>query len=83
MRLPAMKQFDHTELFIRKLEDTHVPLGRQEALDPFDMNICIFPAGAVPHIDTELEHLEPVGQQLFTEKRIGFPVFFGVRRQVK
>ena len=58
----AVKQLNHPKLLIGKLKYSYMSLGGQDAFYPLNMYIGIFPAGAVPHINTELEHLEPIVQ---------------------
>jgi hypothetical protein len=82
-RVFAVKQFYHPELLIRKLENAYMPFGREKAFHPFNMHIRILAAGAMAHINTELEHLETIRQQLLPENGVGFPVFFGFCREVK
>jgi hypothetical protein len=60
-----------------------MPFIRQDFFDPFYMDIGIFPAAAVPHIHGELEHLETVSQDVFTEFGIDFTLCLGFRRQIK
>ena len=56
---------------------------RQDGFYPVNMNIRIFPAGAVTQVNAELEHIKAVGHYVLAEPGIYLPVLFGFCRQVK
>src|SRR5690606_28428606 len=67
----------------RYLHNTDLSLLGQIHLGPPNMYIGIFPTRTKPEINAELEHLESIVQQFFTEKSGRFTVFPGFGREVK
>ena len=79
----TMKKLYHPKLLVRYLHNTDLALLRQVKFCPLNMYIGIFPTGAKPEINTELEHLKSVVQQLFTKERCRFPILLGFGREIK
>ena len=77
------KKFNFPELFVGNAENSNLPKFGQKRFHPPDMHIRVLLAGAMPHINGELEHSEPVLHQLLSEIRRGLPLLFGLCRQIK
>jgi len=79
----TVKNFHHAELFIGDAHNTDVPFFGKDLFDSDNMNVRIFPAVAVTHINGKLEHLEAVFQDVFTELRVDLTLCLGFRRKVE
>jgi hypothetical protein len=47
------------------------------------MHIGVFPAGAMPHVYAELEHIEAIRHNIFAKFRVQLLILFGFGWQVK
>lgn len=56
----AMKYLHHPKLLIRDTHNAYMPMLWQYFFHPLYMHFGIFPAGAMPHVNTELEHLKSI-----------------------
>jgi hypothetical protein len=81
--LLAPEKFHQPELFVGKGEYYDLSFGRKKGFYPSYMDVCIFAAAAMPHINAVLHHGETVLEQSFPEQGVLSPVFFGVGRQIK
>lgn len=79
----TLEYLHHSELLVGDAHDAHVALGRQARLRPFYMDLCVFPAAAMPHVNAELEHLEAVVEHFFAEHGIILPVLLCFRRKIE
>ena len=73
------KEFDFGELLVGDGEAAHLSVLGQGCLDALEVHGGIFAAGAVAHVDGELEHGEAVAQQVFAEVggSLAFPFGLG------
>jgi hypothetical protein len=79
----TVKDLHHTELLIGYAHNADMSFFRQDMLDPQNMNIGIFAAATVTHVNGELKHLKSIFHNVFTELSVYFTLQFGFRRQVK
>jgi len=73
----------HAKLLVCNAQDTDMPFAGQYLLDPPDVDIRILLAAAVPQVQAELEHLEPVRQHILAKMGIVLPVLLGLGRQIE
>lgn len=81
--IPSAKNLHHSELFIG---DTHYPnisFRRQDLFYSLNMHLGILPAGAMPQVNAELKHLEPIRYNILPEPSIDLPVLFGFCRKIE
>jgi hypothetical protein len=81
--LSSPEYFHHPKLFIGHAHNAYMSFWGQNFLYPFNMNIGIFPAAAMPYVHAELEHAKPVSHDLLAEFGVILPVLFGFSRQIK
>lgn len=81
--LPAMKNLDFPELFVRDAYNADVTRLRQKRLYPLDMHVRVLATGTMTHVDGELEHREPVFQYLLPEVGVGFALLLRLDRQIE
>lgn len=81
--LPAMKNLDFPELFVRDAYNADVTRLRQKRLYPLDMHVRVLATGTMTHVDGELEHREPVFQYLLPEVGVGFALLLRLGRQIE
>jgi len=79
----AYIEFDVGELFVGNGEAAHLSVLGQERADSFEVDFGVLAAGAVAHVDGELEHGETVGQEVLSEVGGGFAFLFGVGGEVE
>jgi hypothetical protein len=82
-KVMSTEDFHHSELFVGNTHDAYMPFWGKNVFYPLDMYLRIFPAGAVPQVYAELEHIEAVGHNIFPEPGIYFPILFSFCWQVK
>lgn len=76
-------EFDVGKLAVGDGEAAHLPILRKQGADPTEVDVGIFAAGTMAHIDGELEHGESVGEQVLAEVGGGFAFFLGFGGQVE
>jgi hypothetical protein len=75
-----VKGFHSTKLFVRNRQNTNFSVVGQKRPDSSDVDIGVFAASTVPHIDRELMHGEAVLHQVFAKLGVGFFFEFGLGR---
>ena len=65
--LTAAEEFHLPKLLICNGKDAHISILRQSVFNSLDMHIGIFATRAVAKIDGELEHSEPILQEVFAK----------------
>jgi len=81
--IPSTKNLHHPELLIGDAHYPDISFRRQHSFHPLDMDFRILPAGAMPQVNAELEHLEPIRYNILSEPGIDLPVLFGFCRKIE
>ena len=80
--MPA-EYLHHAELFVCDTHYADMALFGQAGFYSFYMYIRIFFTAAMAHVDTELKHLEAIGQHILTEFCVVLAVGFCLSGQVE
>ena len=83
LRLPSVKKFYLTKLFIRDTEYAYLTKLGQKRLYSLYMNRRVLTAGAMPYIDGELKHGKAIALQVLAKINICLLFIFGFGRQIK
>lgn len=79
----SKKKFHRRKLLVRYAQHPHLAIIRQQTLDPTDMHIGILHRRTLTQINRELEHREPVAQQILTELGSDLAFLLCLGRQIK
>jgi len=81
--LLSFKYLHHPKLPVRDPQNSHLSFFGESVLHAFHVNFRILIAHAMSNVNRELEHVEPVLQELLTELRVRTSIHICFRRQVK
>lgn len=83
MRRTAKEEFHIAELFVCDAKQTDLSIRGKKRFHATQVHVCILIAGAMTHINGELEHGEAITLQIFPEKSVSLLLFHRSGRQIK